>query len=175
MSAPGGVTIVARIVGAPAVVRQLGATLPQSARARLRTTIESLGFRLQRMIQEQRLSGQVLRVQSGRLRRSINTRVQDTAQSVTASVGTSVSYGRFWELGFHGVEHVNAYVRRVSGRDVRRAMEGGTRARVAARGIGYMRAHTRRVDVEPRSFLRSALTEMAPTIREELALAMRGL
>jgi hypothetical protein len=171
----GPVTIAARITGAATMVGHLRGVLPAEARTRLRTTIESLGFRLQRLVQADYLSGQVLNVRSGRLRRSINTRLRETPGSVTASVGTSVSYGRFWELGFHGIEHVAAYTRRVSGRDVRGAMEGHTRKRLTAMGLGYVRAHDRRVDVGPRPFLRRGLEAMSGTIRNELALAMRGL
>ncbi len=183
------ITIAARITGTPAVVHRLGTTIPIDARARLRATLSSLGFRLQRLVQEEKLSGQVLKVQSGRLRRSINMRLTETPTSVTASVGTAVVYGRFWELGFHGTEQVRSYVRHVSGRDVRRLMLGTTASgharitaggslstrRTVAQGVGYVRAHSRVVNQAPRSFLKSALTELSTDIRATLAEAMRGL
>jgi hypothetical protein len=69
-------------------------------------------------VQLEKLSGQVLGKRSGRLVRSINTRFTDTEYSSTSSTGTALKYGRFWELGFHGLVQVKAFVRR-SGAAVR--------------------------------------------------------
>lgn len=49
-------------------------------------------------IQSKRLTGQVLNVRTGTLRRSISSQVRLTATGAEAKVGTSVWYGRWWEL-----------------------------------------------------------------------------
>lgn len=66
---------------------------------------DRLGFELQGLVQRDYLTGQVLHVQSGRLRASINrgnadtrSHFESTPVSAFAFVGTNVSYGRIWEL-----------------------------------------------------------------------------
>ena len=49
-------------------------------------------------IQANRLTGQVLNVRTGTLRRSISRQVRLTATGAEAKVGTPVWYGRWWEL-----------------------------------------------------------------------------
>lgn len=68
-------------------------------------TMMRLGFQLQANVQRDYLTGQVLKVRTGRLRSSITQGAKDsrshfesTPTSATAVVGTNVSYGKVWEI-----------------------------------------------------------------------------
>lgn len=142
------IDISAEVVGAEAVQLRF-ATLPDLMRQRVRASVQALGLELLRKVKAEKLSGQVLNVRTGRLRRSVNEETRTGGDSVTSTVGTNVSYARFWELGFRGVEQVREHLR-----------------------LGHpVRAHTRTVNVAPRSFLVSSLDEMRGRIAERLTAA----
>jgi hypothetical protein len=105
----------------------------------VRQVVQALGIELQRKVKAEKLSGQVLNVRTGRLRRSINEETHDAGDVVESTVGTPVVYGRFWELGFDGVEQVKAHTATAFGveQQVRahtRTVHGG--AAVPAAGAG---------------------------------------
>ena len=129
-----------------------------STRAALRHAITEQAIKLQAHVITNKLTGQVLHVRTGTLRRSINMRVDEDGSKIVGAVGTNVRYGAFWEFGFSGVETVRAHLRRV------------------ADGSRYVpvREHDRHVDVQARSFLRSALADRANDIRDALKFAVRG-
>jgi phage gpG-like protein len=52
-----------------------------------------------------------LGVVSGRLRGSIATSIREDSTSFIGTVGTNLIYGRYHELGFHGVQNVKAFQR----------------------------------------------------------------
>ena len=54
---------------------------------------------LQSYVQKRKLSGQVLRVRTGRLRSSITSRVEKQDKEIIGRIGTNVIYGRLWEKG----------------------------------------------------------------------------
>lgn len=143
--------------------RYLAGVHPQ-VRQRLVATIGRLTLQLLREVKAGKLSGQVLQVRSGRLRRSINQRlVQQDPWQIAGYVGTNVCYGRRHELGFTGSEPVRQHLRTLTqawGRPLR-----------TPRSVS-VRSHSRRVSVPPRSFLRSALRDMAPDIRHALQAAV---
>jgi hypothetical protein len=58
------------------------------------------GLVVQKDVQSRRLSGQVLREQTGTLKRSINFRTKVLPGSVRLQIGTNVHYGKYWEEGF---------------------------------------------------------------------------
>lgn len=97
-----------------------------------------------------KLSGQVLNVQTGRLRRSVNYRVTETSTGIEARVGTNVEYARIHEFGFKGTVNVREHMR------------NGKQAYT-------VRAHTRRVNLPQRSFLRSSLSDMRQDIDSRIA------
>jgi phage virion morphogenesis protein len=72
-----------------------------------------------------------------------------------ASVGTNMIYGNVHQFGFDGDVAVRAHVRRVRGRDVWGQGEGRGRRKqqLMASGVGFVRAHTRRMRIPPRPFL----------------------
>lgn len=101
---------------------------------------------------KEKLSDQVLRVRTGRLRRSITQEVREVDGQLVGQVGTNVNYAPPHEFG------MNADVQ------VREHMQ--TRKQVFGRMLKSpiqvtIRAHTRHVNLPQRSFLRSALKEMA--------------
>jgi phage gpG-like protein len=119
---------------------------------RVRASVQRLGLELLRKVKEEKLTGQVLNVRSGRLRRSINEETTVSGEVIDSTVGTPVVYGRAWELGFQGTESVRAHMR-----------------------LGHpVRAFSRDVKMKARPFLQPALAEMKSRILEQLELAMKG-
>jgi phage gpG-like protein len=151
------------IIGAERVA--LGFTTASSqAVALIHASVARLGALLQRKVMGEKLTDQVLHVRTGRLRRSINLRLDDEGNQVTASVGTNVEYARVHELGFSGTVNVpqhsrKSHMRRVEGKKKRK--------RIAAAEV--VRAHQRRMHIRPRPFLGPSLAEMAPAIQQEFA------
>lgn len=130
---------------------------------RLIATTRKLGLDLQRHVQADKLSGQVLKVRTGRLRSSINLAVDNTATSVSATVGTNVSYASIHEFGVSHPWIIEA-----------------RRGKALAFEVGGNTIFRKRVTHPPlpeRSFLRSALRDMAPQIeaayREAVAETVR--
>jgi phage gpG-like protein len=145
--------------------RELAARLdamPGRMREGIARAVTKLGFELQRKVQSEKLSGQVLKVRTGTLRSSINTRVDQGADSVTATVGTNIRYGRVHEYGFDGSQSVRAHLRHIT-------EAFGRPIRPTTQNVG---AYTRHVHLPERSFLRSALREMQPQIEAELSAAV---
>lgn len=141
------------------------------ASATLRLAIEA-----QRKVKDEKLAGQVLKVHSGRLRRSINVRTIEDAGMVGASTGTNVIYGRYWELGFTGVQSVRGFTREKASNNVNQVVRGPggklKRMRVAS-GVTFVGAHTREVNQPARPFLSAVLGEMRDQARADLILAAR--
>lgn len=129
----------------------------QDAPETIRTTVQRLTLRLQAKVKSDKLSGQVLNVRSGRLRRSINARVDGDGWQVTGVVGTNVEYARAHEFGFKGTVQVKEHLRRMR------------------QGNVMVSQHTRNVNIPERSFLRSALDDMKPEIRAAFLGALRTL
>lgn len=150
-------SVTVEVIGDAALVARLDA-MPGRVHDGLAPAVTRLGFELQRKVQSEKLTGQVLKVRTGRLRSSINTEIEDSGSEVAASVGTNVSYGKIHEYGVGRswlVEARNAKALRFT--------------------VGGRTVFARRVVHPPlpeRSFLRSALAEMAPAIEEGLREAV---
>jgi len=109
------------------------------------------------------LTGRSLNVRTGHLRRSIVSGAQIDGDTVTGHVGTNVSYGRFWELGYHGPMSVRSHLRQIRqafGRPI-----DPRRVRV--------RAHIRQVHQDPRPFLRPAIEDTLDKTIDTLARSIR--
>jgi phage gpG-like protein len=131
--------------------------MPGRVHDSLARAVTRLGLELQHTVQE-KLSGEVLRVRSGTLRSSINTRTEDTTIAVSATVGTNLRYAAAHEFGFHGTVSVKAQMRQIKeawGRSIR------------PKTI-QIHAHMMRMNLPERSFLRSALVEMQGAIEAGL-------
>lgn len=130
--------------------------------------VQSVGrsaLRLQREVMENRLSGQVLNVRTGNLRRSIHQRVTNTGSAVIGEVNTNVRYGKAHEYGFVGTVNVKASLRQVR--------QAFGRPLKSPRYV-QVRAHPRNVRLPERSFLRSALRDMKPMIETDLQKSIEG-
>lgn len=137
--------------------------MPDAVTSGLARAIAKLGVDLQRNVQQDKLSGQLLTVRSGSLKSSIDLQVDQTATGVTATVFTNLDYARAQEYGFAGTVNVRASLRRI-----REAF-----GRPIAEKTVSVRAHSRRMDLSERSFLRSALEDMTPEIVSEVEEALR--
>jgi phage gpG-like protein len=153
--------ITVEVVGDHELVARLDA-MPGRVHDGLARAVTRLRLELQRKVQSEKLSGSPLEVRTGTLRSSINTQVTDTLTEVAASVGTNLRYAAAQEFGFRGTVSVKAHMRQIKeafGRSIRpKTIE--------------IRAHTMRMNLPERSFLRSALAEMQPAIEDELEEAV---
>lgn len=142
----------AAVVGEKKTVERIKRIAP-GIRVELKTAVQRLTLKLLARTKQQKLSGQVLNVRTGRLRRSINQRVESKGTRVDGYVGTNVEYARVHEFGFRGIVNIREHLRKTK------------------RGAHKVSAHSRNVNIRERSFLRSALGEMKPTIQKELKAA----
>lgn len=130
--------------------------------------VQSIGrsaLRLQSEVMDNRLSGQVLNIRTGNLRRSIHQQVTSSGGLVVGEVNTNVRYGAAHEYGFAGTVNVKA-----SMRQIRQAFG---RPLKSPRYV-QIRAHARNVKLPERSFLRSALRDMKPEIEADLQKSIEG-
>jgi phage gpG-like protein len=153
--------ITAYLVGDHQLLERLR-SLPETIGSRLVGKITELGIELQRNVQQERLSGQVLNTRSGALRSSIDLRIDRSAARVTASVFTDLRYGAAHEYGFAGTVGVKDGLRRIK----------EAFGRPIAEKLISVRAHERRMNLPERSFLRSALDDMTPAISEAVDAAL---
>lgn len=130
--------------------------LPNDFQGALKTGVGRACLLVQKLTKEA-LSGYVLNVKTGRLRRSINTRIDEKPMSVQGIVGTNVQYAGVHEFGFQGVVPVREHLRKT--------VNGGQ---------ATVRAHNRSVDMPERSFLRSSLHRLQPEIRREIETAINA-
>jgi len=149
------------LVGDQQVIERLR-TLPGAVNSGFLRAITRLGIELQREVQQDKLSGQVLRSRTGSLRSSIDLSVDRGGNSITATVFSDSSYAGAQEYGFAGAVSVRASLRRI-----REAF-----GRPIAEKTINVRSYDRRMDLPERSFLRSALDDMEPTIRGEVQAAL---
>lgn len=152
------------VTGQDATIRVMTA-VAEGMRARLVAVQQRNGFDIQQHVQTQKLSGQVLNRRTGRLRNSINALVQEAPGSVSARVGTGVSYGRIHEYGFQGTLQVPAHTR----------MQTMAFGHPMQAKLVEVRAHPMRVNLPERSFLRSSLRDKAPEAIERIRIAVRAL
>ena len=109
-----------------------------------------------------KLSGDVLRVRTGRLRRSIHPEWDFRQGYSGTTVGTNVEYAGIHEYGFSGSVLVKSFQREMTkafGKPI-----SPTQVTV--------RAHTRNINMPERSFLRTTLREMNSEITDSLQLAV---
>ena len=104
---------------------------------------------------KQKVSGEVLKNRTGTLRRAINFRVEDAGGRIVGTVGIKLRYAAAHEYGFKGTVTVRAHLRTMKvawGRPVKqpRKIEVG--------------AHTMKMNLPERSFLRSSLRELRSDI-----------
>lgn len=116
--------------------------------------VTKLSIDLQRSVKEDKLTGQVLHVRTGTLRRSINREVQERPDGVFADVGTNLNYGIGWENGFT--------------RKLGAGARGGPKNLLGLARERYFAKHPPGTRNEQRPFLRPTLEEFRPRIVNEL-------
>ena len=150
--------ITAKLFGDVAAVDRLRA-MRADAVAGVARMVARLGLELQSNVQQNKLSGQLLLVRSGKLRDSIAARTKESGTTVTASVYSDLDYAAAQEYGFFGTVGVRAGLRQI-----KEAFGRPIAPKTIAVG-----AYERRMDLPQRSFLRSALDDMSPEIEEQIA------
>ena len=152
------------IIGDRQTVDYLNRVHPQVQR-NVEATIGRLTLRLMTRVKGDKLSGQVLKTRTGRLRRSINRRVEGNGTtSIAGYVGTNVEYARRHELGAHGTETVREHMRLIK-QAWGKPLKSPKQIRV--------QPHSRQVDYPARAFLRTALREMDTEITADLKQATK--
>jgi phage gpG-like protein len=151
----------AYLVGDDQVIAKLNRIYP-AVHERLRIAITRLALQLVRHVVADKLSGQVLGKYThwkatNRLRNSINPgTLQESGTAISQSVGSNVEYAAFWEYGYTGQISVSAHPRTITqafGRPLKSPV------------VQNVRAYSRKVNIAPRSFLRSALADMTEEIK----------
>lgn len=137
--------------------------LPDAANAGLARAVAQLGIALQSSVQQDKLSGQVLNVRSGALKSSIDVAIERNTTGVTATVFTDLDYAAAQEYGFSGTVNVKASLRLI---------KEAFGFPIAAKTIS-VGAHSRRMNLPERSFLRSALDDMTADISTGVEDALR--
>jgi phage gpG-like protein len=116
----------------------------------LKQLIQRLTFKLLAMVKAEKLSGQVLNVKTGKLRRSINAKFENSGN--TGTVGTNLIYAKVHENG--GPIEIGAHMRMMKqafGKPVKVPREIPISAHIA--------------NFPEKSFLRSALKDLEPKIQ----------
>jgi phage gpG-like protein len=150
----------AKVVGTQATVVKLE-RLGSEIHRRVRAAVRAGAIDVQREVKA-KLSGSVLDVQTGRLRRSVTIRAEDSAAVIKSLVGTNVDYAKVHELGFDGMVPVKAHARtrdQVFGRKVEPFVQ-------------HVKGHARHMQIPARPFLRPSLDEKAKAIHDRIAAAV---
>lgn len=135
----------------------------------VRRTITALTLKLQRMVQEDMLSGQRLNVQSGRLRGSLASKVEETGgviEGIVSAGGAHVKYAFIHEFGLSAALNIKEHLRHIKqafGRPI------------TPRDV-LVKAHSRVVNFKERRFMRDSLDEIAKIVPKNIDKAIeRGL
>lgn len=137
-------------------------------REQVRAALQRLAISAQGKVKGDKLTGQVLHVRSGTLRRSINQQIVESGGGIFAKIGTNLRYAAIHEYGFNGTEHVKAHARR----SVRQMAISRTKRVRKSEGETQVRAFDRHMVMPERSFLRSTVNEMSGEIKESLRAAV---
>ncbi|MFH3860352.1 hypothetical protein [Acinetobacter nosocomialis] len=138
-------------------------------RFEIRRTVNALTLRLQRIIQEDMLSGQRLKVQSDRLRGSVSSKVDEDKDSIEGTVGAGgalVPYAPAHEFGLNGALGVKAHLRMIKqafGRPISPVQVN-------------IKAHSRNVRFRELRFMRDSLDIVAKIVPKNIDAAIqRGI
>lgn len=84
-----------RVTGVDKIARKLTRKYPEDIKKLLRRAMSPVYTEVKNV----KLTGEYLKVQTGRLRSSIRTEVFDTPDVIRGVIGTDVWYGKLWETG----------------------------------------------------------------------------
>lgn len=144
----------------------------ENARVRheIRSTITALTLKLERTIKEDMLTGQRLRVQSGRLRGSLVSKVSDLSADVVEGVvtagGAHVKYALVHEFGLVASVAIKQHLRQIK--------QAFGKA-ITPRAV-MVQAHTRNVKFPEKRYMRDSLLEVAKIVPKNIEKAVeRGI
>lgn len=166
----------ATIVGSDKLFALLESAHPNVI-ASLAEKMTKLMTKLEGYVKKDKLSGQVLKNQSGALRRSETETIIVGETGVVGKVGTNMEYAAYHEYGLNKTESVREHMRRAKAQAVfylRGKNEGKVNLAATRKKMREQQptikvhAHTRKVEYPAHSFQRSALKDMQAEI-------MRGL
>ncbi|MDO5058581.1 MAG: HK97 gp10 family phage protein [Neisseria sp.] len=126
-------------------------------------------FRLQKRIKTDKLLGQVLNRRTGNLRANIVRQMEQNGKVLSGVVGIApgAPYGKLHEYGFSGTVSVPAHIR-MQKQAFGRRLKTPLAVKVSA--------HTRKLNLPERSFMRTALADIEPLVQSEFNAALeRGL
>ncbi len=153
--------ITGALIGDKALIARLGRIGP-AMQAEVDATVQKLGFELERRVEVDYLTGQVLKVRTGRGRASVRagggvTRFESSGEKSVYYVGTNVNYMVAWERGIraHDIVPVKA-----------KALRFEYQGQIMFRKKVHIQAQA------PRQFLEPALMSMRPLILSELGKAL---
>jgi len=136
--------------------------LPDEVQSALAKKVMDLTAKLHKHITLDKLHGQVLGIKSAALLQSVIPEPlihENGGIYGKVYVAGNVKYAAFWEYGFHGIEKVREQIRTIAfGKTVEPFV---------------VPAHSRKVDQDARSFMRSSLEDMHDEIREGLVEAVK--
>jgi phage gpG-like protein len=135
----------------------------ENVRSALRAAIQASVIDMEAQVKE-KLSGEVLRVRTGRLRNSITSRVDEGGSQIIGTVGANTPYAAVHEYGFQGIVNVREHLRMIT-QAFGKALKGGPREIT-------VRAHPVRMDLPERSYLRSTLRENGQRVYDRLQQAV---
>ncbi|CAJ6333803.1 Mu-like prophage protein gpG [Burkholderia pseudomallei] len=144
----------AQVKGESQVIARIKRIVP-NVRNALVQRVQRLVIALQVHVVADKLSGQVLNVRTGRLRRSVNQAVTTTDTTIIGVVSTPVEYAPPNEYGFRGVVTVKEHLRQVT-----QAFGKPLTTPVTA----TVREHPMKMNLPERSFLRTALADQRDDI-----------
>lgn len=152
VSLAGGSELIERLDAMPAVVKAV-----------LQTKVNALAIQLQAHVVRDKLSGQVLNVRTGALRRSIQEAVEATDTSVT---------GKVFSAGDVKYAAIHEYGGTVPAHDIYPSKAEALAFVIGGRQVFAKVVHMPAVNMPERSFLRSALADMAEQIVGEMKSAV---
>lgn len=159
--------ITGTIIGTRELIARM-TELPKAAKVEIDATVLKLGYELERRVKVDYLSGQVLKVRTGRLRSSIGhgnegsvSHQETTATTSIYYVGTNVGYGVAWERG-------------IAARDIVPVRAKALRFEIGGEVLFRKHVH---IPAQPaRPFLEPALMSMRSLIMTQLQAALnRGM
>lgn len=166
------------VVGDDRVNVKLGA-MPDKVVDAVEKRLQRVVKRIEARVKANKLSGQLLHVRTGTLRRSIHSDVKSKSSQIVGTVGTNLIYAAYHEYGFNGTQNVKEHMRQVKAAAVlhMKGKRAGTINKAAtakqATQAQKVKAHTRNVNYSGKSYLRSTLREETEYAKNEIRLGVR--
>jgi len=151
--------IVVKVVGTEEVVAKMRGRSASVSRL-LMAAVQTQAIRVQARVKSQKLvGGNPLHSRTGKLRRSIHATTKQEGDLITGFVGSNVKYAAVHELGL--LITVRAHLRMVT-QAWGKTLKNPHKVNVRSHEVQY----------PERSFLRSSLNELSPSIKEALTSAV---